>query len=167
MLLRTEEAGPKISDSDVASLEKKLGTRLPTAYREFLLAHNGGRPIPAGFPLMLLGRSLPWRVHFFYAIRDSEESTDIDYNLELTRHTRPRGVIPIASDEGGRKIYLGIGPENYNQVFFGGFPEPGGIVQLTPIAARFEEFLSGLEDSEALSAALETLRDQVERKEFH
>ena len=154
MLLRTEEAGPKISDSDAAALEKKLSTPLPAGYRKFLLVHNGGRPIPAGFPLMLHGRLEPWRVHFFYAIRDPEISNDIDWNLKVTKHTRPKEVIPIASDEGGSGIYLGIGPENYNQVFFGPMPRPGGIVQLTPIASCFEEFLSNLEDFEALTAKL-------------
>ena len=84
MLLRTEEAGPKISESDVAAHEKKLRAHLPTGYREFLLVHNGGRPIPACFPLRLRGGLQPWRVHFFFAIRDSEMSTDIDWNLEVT-----------------------------------------------------------------------------------
>jgi len=103
---------------------------------------------------MLYGTLQPWRVHFFFKIRSAVESTDIDYNLQLTKHKRPKAVIPIASDEGGSRIYLGIGPENYNQVFFGPMPGAGGIVRLTPIASRFEEFLSSLEDFDALTNRL-------------
>jgi hypothetical protein len=39
------------SDAQVAAFEKHIGYALPSAYREFLLAHNGGRPEPDAFVL--------------------------------------------------------------------------------------------------------------------
>jgi len=35
----------------IAAFEKHIGYKLPAAYREFLLHHNGGRPVPDAFIL--------------------------------------------------------------------------------------------------------------------
>lgn len=35
--------------AQVAAFEKHIGRKLPAAYRDFLLTHNGGRPVPDAF----------------------------------------------------------------------------------------------------------------------
>lgn len=45
-----QPAGPTDANQ-IAAFEKHIGHQLPQAYREFLLAHNGGRPVPDAFKL--------------------------------------------------------------------------------------------------------------------
>ena len=45
-----QPAGPTDA-KQVAAFEEHIGHALPTAYREFLLTHNGGRPVPDAFTL--------------------------------------------------------------------------------------------------------------------
>jgi hypothetical protein len=45
-----QPAGPTNAEQ-IAVFEKHIGYELPTAYREFLLRHNGGHPVPDAFIL--------------------------------------------------------------------------------------------------------------------
>jgi cell wall assembly regulator SMI1 len=45
-------AGPTDTEQ-VTAFEKHIGHTLPAAYREFLLTHNGGRPVPDAFTLRM------------------------------------------------------------------------------------------------------------------
>jgi cell wall assembly regulator SMI1 len=148
MLVRTKEAGPRISESDVTALEDRLGVQLPPGYRAFLLKHNGGRPFPASFMMTLDGNRVPWRIHFFLGIRHREETLRLDWAWEVTQDTRPHGVIPIASDEGGNYLYLGTEPWNRDEVYFGATPSNWEKVKLIAVADSFEDFLSSLQHIE-------------------
>jgi hypothetical protein len=55
MLDRTVEAGPPIAELDIRRFERDAKLILPPDYQAFLLKHNGGRPVPAGFQLNLDG----------------------------------------------------------------------------------------------------------------
>lgn len=49
-------AGPTVVGS-LAAFERHIGHALPAEYREFLLAHNGGRPVPDAFTLTVGDRT--------------------------------------------------------------------------------------------------------------
>lgn len=53
-------ADPQLSGptdaTQIAAFEKHIGHELPQEYREFLLNHNGGRPVPDAFTLTADGR---------------------------------------------------------------------------------------------------------------
>lgn len=48
--LVTESREP-VGEEEVAAVERELGVQLPTEYRDFLMAHNGGCISPAHFPI--------------------------------------------------------------------------------------------------------------------
>ena len=54
----------------IATFEKHIGYELPAAYREFLLAANGGRPVPDAFTLTTDHGSEEDIVMCFFPLRD-------------------------------------------------------------------------------------------------
>jgi hypothetical protein len=146
MLNRTEDAGPTISEIDLARFERDANLALPADYRKFLLKHNGGRPFPADFMLTLENETVHSRIHFFFGLNDPMESCCLRWNLELTKETRPAGTLPIASDEGGNRLYLRWNRPDAGSVHFGPTPSDGRNVRLVRICGSFTEFLDRLEE---------------------
>lgn len=142
MLLRTTEAGPRVTELDVKRIERELGLQFPTDYRRFLVEFNGGRPEPAGFEISDDAHVEPWRIHFFFAVNDEVESNRLDWAYRVTRDTRPGGVFPIARDPFGNFLYLAESPRD--GVFFGPTPPDSGNVQLHKVANDFSAFLTML-----------------------
>src|SRR5262245_61761185 len=74
-------AGPT-NDEQIAAFEKHIGYQLPTAYREFLLQHNGGHPVPDAFVLNSDRGGEEDVVMCFFPLRDLEighvEVEDLD-----------------------------------------------------------------------------------------
>src|SRR5687767_2580603 len=137
MLKRTEEAGPVISELDVRRFERDAKLVLPEDYRAFLLRHNGGRPVPAGFTLTLGGEAMCWRIHFFFGLNDPVESCPLQWNFDITHETRPPGTLPIADDEGGNMLYLRWDKPDVGSVHFGATPSDGRSVAPTRICGSF------------------------------
>jgi hypothetical protein len=135
-----------VSEIELARFERDARLVLPADYRQFLLMHNGGRPVPADFMLTVDGETSPWRVHFFYGLNDPVESCSLKWNLEVTKDTRPPGTLPIASDEGGNMFYLRWDKPDAGSVHFGPTPWGGRRVHLTRICGSFTEFLEGLHE---------------------
>ncbi len=48
--LKLKQCGPKVDEAAIATAERHLGMSFPKAYREFLLANNGGVPSPGYIP---------------------------------------------------------------------------------------------------------------------
>jgi hypothetical protein len=117
MKIRSSKLKP-ITIDQVDSFEKMIGSKLPTDYREFLLASNGGDPgesvFDSGDELGLLV------VQEFLGLGDKT----LDYTLERNYETYvlqdrlPAGMLPIASEPGGNLFCLGISPEHFGKVFF-------------------------------------------------
>ena len=146
MLIGTVEAGPAISEIELARFERDARLTLPLDYRAFLLRHNGGRPVPADFWLTLDDERLPWRVHYFYGLNDPVESCSLQWNLNLTKNTRPFGTLPIASDEAGNMPYLRWDKPNAGSVYFGPTPSGHGV-ELTWLCGTFTEFIQTLHEA--------------------
>ncbi|WP_425618274.1 SMI1/KNR4 family protein [Anatilimnocola sp. NA78] len=83
-----QPAGPTDA-KQIAAFEKHIGHKLPSAYREFLLTHNGGRPVPDAFMLTTDDREPEEDlVLCFFPLRDiSLGEVDVEEMDEL--HTWP------------------------------------------------------------------------------
>jgi hypothetical protein len=143
MLSHTSEGGGPIGSQEIEGLERKLGVRFPQDYRLFLLKHNGGRPHPALFEIDFGSGKQLWRVHFFLSVNDSIESCRIDWMFDVTRRTRPPGVVPIASDEAGNLLLMRV-DASLSTIYFGATPSDGKAIELRKVADSFEEFLEQL-----------------------
>lgn len=138
----------------VAALEASLGVPLPDDYRQFLLAHNGGRPKPAKF--VFARRTGPYTdslVDWFLALYDGEHS-----NLETVRGWLrgriPPGLLPIAIDPFGNFVLLGLagaaGGAAGKVYFWDHEEEPAqqpDWSNIDLVADSFDAFLAGLTPS--------------------
>lgn len=102
--------GPALGVDDIRALEARLGTPLPTPYRDFLLQNNGGIPSPRYFGQWMLDR-------FYTVIAEPESSKDLWYMIALRREDLPDGVIPVAGEESGDDICLALTGENRGKVY--------------------------------------------------
>lgn len=95
MVLRFTQKGPKLTDTELAGVERELGVSLPDAYRDFLLEQNGGVPNPNSLSIKGCDElSLQW----FYSIRPKQRERDL---IAMTLHFReelwlPKQFLPIA-----------------------------------------------------------------------
>jgi len=153
MQLAITESRESVSEEQIAAVERQLGSSLPRDYRDFLLAHNGGRVRPAVFSVHgnpHFGSKCV--VHFFNAI-DPGKSHDLLWKAEIYRNRMPLGFLSVASDPGGNQICLVLSGSNIGKVVFWDhhceemdedMPPSEDNVYL--IANSFTEFLESLTD---------------------
>jgi len=146
--LRTFEGGPSLNPEDLRSFEKKHGLALPSAYREFLLATNGGRPERDLITIVGLKSNPLGRIHLFFGLNDSVESCNLDWNLAVFRDRIPADLLPIATTEGTDKICLAVGTERTGTVFYWDGHARAGQRSLYFLADDFASFLSSLHADE-------------------
>lgn len=139
---RVYNSGPRLTEAKLRSLEDLIGAKLPKAYREFLLQHNGGSTDPEGFTSKQGRPSSILDIFFGLGIKD--RMWDLRNQFRKTRKEMPAEVLPIALDLGGNKICLAFKGTNRGKLYFWdheGVPEPDDI------EARFPEIDWG-EDSD-------------------
>ena len=98
MTCKFEGSGRKLSDFDIAMLEKKIGEKLPKEYRVFLLNNNGGRPVPDAFNFRTAfhgGKTSA--VQFFMGIDLPIDSSNLFWAWDQYKTDLPEHMIPIAS----------------------------------------------------------------------
>jgi hypothetical protein len=66
MTLQISESAHPLSDADISAFEAMGNIRLPDAYRGFLMAHNGGKPMPKRF--VTLDKKVESMVAMFFPI---------------------------------------------------------------------------------------------------
>lgn len=143
------------TEEAVVALEKLIGSRLPEDYRRFMLRYNGGTPEPATFHFVEkpYGESTSDAVRAFLSLGDPEY-----YGLDNSLHTYtdriPQGTIPIADDDGGNLVLLGVsGTDDAGQAIRGKVyywfhelepQDPLDWSNVSPIADSFDAFMRAL-----------------------
>lgn len=132
--IRIVATASPVPPQHLVHLEGELGVLLPPSYRRFLLRHNGGRPHPAGF------RSSAFcdeRLQRFYT---ADDLVPVWHRL---REHLPAALLPIAADDGGNQVCIGVAGHLYGRVVFwerGHDPDdPAPPV----VADDFDQFLDG------------------------
>lgn len=135
-------------EASIARLEFALGHRFPEEYRAFLLAHNGGRPVPAGFQVGPAEESYSdAKVHDFYGV--GNKLSNLVETIEIYEGRIPEPLIPIASDTCGNQIAIALTGERRGAIFFWDHEEetrtdPPGWANVTEVGASLNAFLAGL-----------------------
>ncbi len=139
------ESHEPLGEDEVAALEQYLGSQLPSEYRTFLLAHNGGRPEPNAFEVEDypgVGSILDW----FLGIKEGVHN-DISDHVEEYRGRIPIDLLPIAYDPGGNLVCLAVSGPRTGSVYFWdheGEEEAPSYRNVYLIADRFDLFLDRL-----------------------
>jgi predicted DNA-binding WGR domain protein len=92
--------GKKVAtESQIASLEKRIGCRLPDEYREFLATRNGGRPNPAYVQIPGIEDIENVGVaDIFGLFGTAETANSLAWAIENLVPMIPEGHLPIAGD---------------------------------------------------------------------
>ncbi|ELR64586.1 hypothetical protein C942_02399 [Photobacterium marinum] len=117
MLKTMNDVGPKLSEFELDSLEKKLKTRLPKDYRDFLLQFNGGEPQEDtidfdGDKINISGAS----IGYFYGLGTGSE--DIQVCMELIGDIIPDGLIPFADTPEGNYFLISTRSDSENYIYY-------------------------------------------------
>jgi hypothetical protein len=108
------------TESDLLWLEEEIGASLPEDYRLFLRSHGWCRCSEAmGFPM---GEPAPWgdraQISAFLGF-STETQRDLAFLVsEAFADSLPEGTIPIAADEHGNLLLLGIAGAATERVWF-------------------------------------------------
>jgi hypothetical protein len=143
--IRVDSSSGKLDESSLAGLEERLGYRLPTEYREFLLQHNGGKPEP-NILIEADGRA---RVGVTKFLAGGHADCELLATRLQYRERVPSDLLPVALAEGGNLICLGVFGRRENGVYFWDHEgESGGKKpsnrNISPIAKNFTVFLDDL-----------------------
>lgn len=146
-MLIENSGGYGLPDMQVlAAFEKELGVSLPDEYRQFLLEHNGGTPVPAGFRVAGEGMS---SVENLYGLNDGPDYQQLQEIGVIYRRRMPPGLLPIGDDPNGNVLCLGLAQACRGHVLFWDhereLPALDPISAMPVLASSFMSFLGGLE----------------------
>jgi cell wall assembly regulator SMI1 len=111
------ESKPAVTEAAIVRLEKRLKSKLPLPYREFLLRHNGGRPQPATF--VPSDKDRPTEViNSFLALDGDPDVDDLSTFLKLYKKRLPASFLPVAYDAFGNLICIGLQGPGRGRVYF-------------------------------------------------
>ncbi len=140
--------GKPMMDYDLVKYEFDFGFQFPTEYKKFLKNSNGGVPDPKKFDLEGKVRQ-GLSIDFFLGI-NVEKEKNVFYILKTTKSLIPKGFVPFALTEGAGILFIGVGDESFEKIYFWDrvdVENPSQAVEgenLFPVAASFEEFLNSI-----------------------
>jgi cell wall assembly regulator SMI1 len=143
------ESGKKITDKEVAYIEKKIGYCLPNEYREFLLKHNGGKCPNRGFVFMENSQESDSEVRSFYAVGGINGYYDLEENMDIyifDEKRLPDFYIPIAEDDLGNLICISGDESDYGYIYFWDHEKEGEKENMYIIADSFNKFINNLKN---------------------
>lgn len=137
-----------ITAADLVAFEARHALFLPRAYKNFLLAHNGGQPTPRMFPIAGFSEDSYGGINSFYGLHASTPAADLDEQMSDLPDTVPRGIVPIAYTDGNDKLVLDLRKEGAPVLFWDFHAFWGNNIWneklLYPVAGNFEALLASL-----------------------
>ncbi len=111
------ESGDALTPADIEAFEATIGKRLPQTYRDFLLAHNGGRPVPAVIDIddCPSGATV---VQVLLGLTGPVESETLVWSWQAFQRRIPERLLPIADDPFGNLFCLSLDGVDAGQVVF-------------------------------------------------
>lgn len=147
-MIEIDDPGNPITEKQLGDLERELGARLPTQYRQFLLKFNGGSPSHDVVGVEgLSGGSTD--VQEFFGINTIIESSDLRWNKRWLSDRIPPHMLPIACDSGGSIFCLSLSGEDSGKVIYVDLQfvgEPEQKVTYYAVADNFDGFLGKMRE---------------------
>ena len=133
------DSGPPLTLDDLKAAEERLSFHLPSDYRTFLLANNGGKPTPAWFRYGTESGDVAG-IKYFLPLVEVETETH-----SLRRELCSDDFIVIGMSSDTDRLLLSTAVEQRGAVFFnssGGDAEPNAFIR---VADSVQQFLTGLD----------------------
>src|SRR5215470_3171670 len=120
MTLTITESFEMLEEDDLRIFEEKLGSNLPQEYRQFLLAHNGGKPNPSivDYQKSNLEPMSNTIIDYFFGIRLGDDY-DLYDNLDtyVNCHRIPKNLLPIACSPFGNIFCISLEGADIGKVY--------------------------------------------------
>lgn len=143
-IIESNPSGP-LSEEVLEAFETMLGSRLPSEYRAFLLAHNGPLIEPKSFWVT----EDEWSSEiedYFFGLHDGPTTKFKDWYFDDPSHF-PKGCLPIAHDGMGNYICIGLSGTERGRIRFYNHEsnwKESSLEDLEPIADSFGQFIESL-----------------------
>jgi cell wall assembly regulator SMI1 len=115
------ETGKKITEKNIAKIEKKYNVSFPQEYKDFLLKYNGGECEPNGFVFNENSEDSDSEVRSFFAIGGIDGDYDLEENINIytiEEKRLPNLYIPIAEDDLGNLVCISCNETDYGFIYF-------------------------------------------------
>lgn len=114
------DTGKKLTIGKINKFEKQINYKLPEEYVKFLLEYNGGIPEKTVFVFDVDGKEEDSVIQIFYSIDNEDKLYDLFTVYEaMVEDEEIQGYfLPIAEDEFGNNICIGLQNDNIGQIFF-------------------------------------------------
>lgn len=149
MIDRITHSGRVLTAREIRECEARLNVTLPTGYRQWMVAHNGGRPFPGVFTIHGLRHNPSDTIHSFVSIRAGTEDYDLESMAHRWRDFLPKGAVPIAVASCGRILVLMTSGQDQGQIYYCDMDEWDGDESrsaLFLVAPTFEALLESLHE---------------------
>lgn len=151
MFQKVVDPNPSINDLELQAFARRHGIKLPSEYRTFLLANNGGRPVPPAFPIQGFPDNPIGVIQAFFGLKTEIQTEDLDRILDELHGVIPAGILPIANTDGDDFVVLDLRVPGNPCLFWNRKPFWGDNVwrdeDLYPVAGNFQALLATLRNS--------------------
>ena len=150
MSYKIVDSAERLTAAQITAVERKLGRRIPSAFKKFLTMHNSGWPDPPDFRMRKGNKIELGAIKSFLGIGTREETVNLDYVLSVFSDRMPPHMFPVARDPGGNFIVVSTRRNDNGKVFFWDHEHeadegsPPTERNLYFIADSFEQFLDSL-----------------------
>ncbi|UYZ63417.1 SMI1/KNR4 family protein [Hymenobacter weizhouensis] len=140
--------GP-VNPADIAEFEETNEITLPSDYKDFLLQHNGGRPLYS----KVAGTDV--EVKWLYSMIEEPAWASLFNALDVYEGRIPSWYMPIGTDSGGNLYIMSLYKKNKGVIAFWRHEEEAEengsdyFENLTHIADSFTEFVHLLQPNES------------------
>lgn len=147
--VRIKSEDRQLSGRDISDLEARLGLSIPSSLKEFLLAHNGGRPHPDSFSVPGFGVDSQSAINWFLGVDTRIQSSSIEWNFRTLLGRIPADLIPIAVASLGDILCLSIGEKTPGAIYLWDHEDehlPPTYKNVYKCADSLDEFLKNLHE---------------------
>jgi hypothetical protein len=154
MKITFEKTYESLPEFVLRALEQVWHFNLPKTYREFLLSYNGG--IPENnlvFDYVDDNNTLGSNLRYLFGITPEDNLNVLRY-IETYENRIPKTMFPIATDDFGNLILIGVKNPYRGKVYFWDHEmeadeeEQPYYENIFLISSSFEEFIEGLKEEE-------------------
>jgi len=123
MNIQINREGSSTTIEKISIIEKKLLTKIPVQFKNFLLQHNGGHPFPNAFNIQWkdqdwAGGYQTGSFGYFFSVNSKDEFKDFYENFETFGDRIPADTLPIAYTSGGDLVLMGTEKNNLGKIYY-------------------------------------------------
>ncbi|MDT4329063.1 SMI1/KNR4 family protein [Methylomonas sp. MED-D] len=142
------ESAVPLSESDIERIEERIGIKLPSELKMFLLKSNGGKPKPD--TVCFEGEYFD-SVAFFYGEEFRSYVSDLILSTENYRDLIPGHYLPFGESPGGNVYCLSLKDEDYGAVYYwdhemANYDGEPWEENMTKLSNALSEFIDGLHE---------------------